>query len=295
MMIYNSNMKSKHLSLLFVVFIYVCAFGAGTAVLLLLPVSIHPLLSLFIADAAATVVVFIFNLMVKNASVYDPYWSVQPVFVIGAMYWHYGLPFELTHLLLLVPLACWSFRLTLNWSIGFENMQWEDWRYRRIKANNPRFAQAIVFTGIMMMPTCLVFLGTVPVWYMLHVQSLNPVLPAIGGLVILLGTAIEHRADSRLRRYKKDPNRGPYIDECLWRYSRHPNYLGEILIWVGVFIAGLVNFHLFNVAGIVLITALFVFISIPMMERHMLEKCPEYAVYQKIVPPLIFGPRKKIP
>jgi steroid 5-alpha reductase family enzyme len=256
---------------------------------------LHPLFAMFIANFAATIVVFISNLVLKNASVYDPYWSVQPIFVIGAMYWHYGLPFQTSQLLLLVPLACWSCRLTLNWATGFKNMQWEDWRYRKIKADNPRFAQVHVFTGIMMMPTILVFLGTIPVWYMLHSQPLNPILPLFGGLIIILGTTLEHCADSQMRRYKKDPERGPYIDKGLWRYSRHPNYLGEILIWVGVFIAGLINFHPFSLAGVVLIALLFIFISIPMMERHILETRPEYIKYQQTVRPLVFGPRRPVP
>jgi hypothetical protein len=50
----------------------------------------HPLWVLFVADTAATVIVFVSNLICKNASVYDPYWTVQPVLLITAMYWQYG-------------------------------------------------------------------------------------------------------------------------------------------------------------------------------------------------------------
>ena len=286
-------MKSKKGSLLIILLIYIAAFGAGGMFLWAFSSFPYPLLALFIANVIATVVVFIFNLILKNASVYDPYWSVQPVFIIGAMYRRYGLSFQIPQLLILIPLACWSLRLTLNWIAGFENLDWEDWRYRELKSKNPRLSHFIVFTGIMMMPTCLVFLGTIPVWHLLQAEFFKPVLPAIGGMVILSGVCFEHLADSRMRRYKKNQNRGPYIDEGLWRYSRHPNYLGEILIWAGIFISGLVNFHIFSLAGVLLIALLFIFISIPMMERHVLEKHPEYAVYQKTVRPLVFGPRRK--
>ncbi|MCL2722273.1 MAG: DUF1295 domain-containing protein [Treponema sp.] len=299
-------MKNKPISLIIVLCIYIIAFGAGAFVLTaVLPLieskqsmqSIHPLVALFIANVTATIVVFIFNLVFKNASVYDPYWSVQPIFIIGAMYLHYGLSFQLAQLYILVPLALWSFRLTINWAAGFDNITWEDWRYRDIKTNYPKLAQLIVFTGIMLMPTCLVFLGTVPYWYLLqvellHAEQLNSILLIIGGIIILTGTVFEHLADTSMRRYKKSSNRSAYIDEGLWRYSRHPNYLGEILIWVGIFIAGLVNLHYFSLAGVILIIILFTCISIPMMERHMLKKNAEYSVYQKTVWPLIFGPRK---
>jgi steroid 5-alpha reductase family enzyme len=297
-------MKSKITSLLGILGVYIAAFGTGVAVLVWAPSSLNPLWALFIADAAATIVVFGFNLISKNASVYDPYWSVQPLLLIAAMFWRYGpllvhcpvcTPriFLFVPLLIVLPLALWSFRLTINWIQGFENLKWEDWRYRALKTQYPRISQLIVFTGIMMMPTCLVFLGTVPLWFFLIADSLNPFPPAIGGCVVLLGTILEHLADSGLRRYKKNPNRKPYIDEGLWRYSRHPNYLGEILVWIGVFIAGLNNFRLINLVGLSLIILLFTCISIPMMERHLLDKIPEYAEYQKTVPMLIFGPRRK--
>jgi steroid 5-alpha reductase family enzyme len=285
-------MKGKGSSLLVILLIYIAAFGAGAAVLRLLMPFLSPLLALFTANAVATVAVFIFNLIVKNASVYDPYWSVQPVPLIAAMYFFYGLPFQLSHLLILVPLAVWSCRLTLNWGIGFENLEWEDWRYREKKEQYPKSAQLVVFTGIMMMPTCLVFLGTIPVWHFLQAETPNIIISAIGGLIILLGATTEQLADSQMRRWKKNPNGNSYIDEGLWRYSRHPNYLGEILIWAGLFVAGFVNFHSLNIAGFVLIILLFVFVSIPMMERHLLEKNPDYAEYRKKVRPLVFWPRK---
>jgi len=116
----------------------------------------------------------------------------------------------------------------------------------------------------------------------------------MGGLVILLGTIIELIADTQMHRFKKNPNCvQPYIDYGLWRYSRHPNYLGEIFIWLGIFIIGLANFTIQNLAGILSMIFLFTVISIPLMERHLLEKYPEYSVYQKTVMPLVFGPRKK--
>ena len=283
--------KNKSLSLLIVLLIYIISFGAGAAVLLALS-SLPPLWALFLADAAATAMVFIFNLMVENASVYDPYWSVQPILLIGAMYWRYARAFQPVHLFVLIPLLCWSVRLTGNWMLGFANLEWEDWRYRDLKSQNPRFGHMIIFIGVMMMPTALVFLGTIPVWHLLQAPEPGIALPAAGGMVILAGTALEFTADSQMRRYKSRQDRSPYIDEGLWRYSRHPNYLGEILVWVGLFIAGLENFRPLGAAGVLLIMLLFCGISIPMMERHILEKKPEYKAYQKTVQPLIFWFRR---
>jgi len=286
-------MKNKIFSLVAVLLIYVAAFIAGVAILRAVSSLFHPILALFLATIIATAVVFIFNLIFKNASVYDPYWSVQPAALIFGMYCHYGHVFELTHLFVLVPLAFWSFRLTLNWCIGFENMKWEDWRYRNIKEKTRGYSQLIIWLGVMMMPTILVYLGTVPMWNILQTENPNPVFLAAGGLVIFFGAVIQQVADSQLRRYRKRENRTSYIDEGLWRNSRHPNYFGELLIWTGLFIAGFANFHFFNIAGVSLIILLFVFISTPMMERHLLGKNPAYAKYQKTVRPIVFWFRRK--
>ena len=289
---YKNTMKNKRSSLFSVLIIYLAAFGAAVALLQALPPATHPLSALLLADILATGIVFISNLALKNASVYDPYWSVQPLFLIGAMYFFYEITFQLPHLLILIPILIWSIRLTANWASGFENFEWEDWRYKMLKSRNPKYAQLIVFFGVMLMPTILVFLGTLPVWYILQAETVNLIILEIGGLLIILGAFFEHSADTAMKRYKENPDRPPYIDTGLWRYSRHPNYLGEILIWIGIFTASLVNFHPLSAVGVTLITALFKFISIPMMEKHILEKHPEYAGYQKTVRPLIFGPRR---
>ena len=59
----------------------------------------------------------------------------------------------------------------------------------------------------------------------------------IGLAVWLVGFLLEVVADNQKRQFKKDPkNKGRFIQTGLWARSRHPNYFGEILLWVGVFI-----------------------------------------------------------
>ncbi len=272
-------MKGKIGSLCIVALVYIAAFGAGGALFFLLKGSIHPLLNVFLGTFAATVVVFLSNLIFKNASVYDPYWSVQPVFIAAAFYAE-GAAFSWAQILTLAPLLFWALRLTANWAIGFESLSWQDWRYVRFKTLYPKIAELIVFTGIMLMPTCLVYLGCIPLWFMLNAES-SVLFPALGGALILAGTLLELIADSQMRAYKRDPNRGPYICQGLWKRSRHPNYIGEMTVWAGVFVSSLHNFHPLSCAGIIFMILLFRFISAPMMEAHMMEKSPSYKEYQE--------------
>jgi steroid 5-alpha reductase family enzyme len=85
----------------------------------------------------------------------------------------------------------------------------------------------------------------------------------------------------------------------VWRYSRHPNYLGEASFWWGLFFIGLgadePGKWWWTGVGALAITAMLLFASIPMMEKRQLERRPEtYAAYKARVPsPLLFWPRNE--
>lgn len=284
-------LKRKSLSLLIITVVYVLSFGAGGITLYILKDVLPPLLNMFIADSIATIIVYIFNLVFRNASVYDPYWSVQPPLLLAGFYLVYRIPFDAAHLLIIIPLIFWAIRLTVNWAIGFDNLAWQDWRYQDIKQQNPRYEKLIVFFGIMYMPTCLVFLGVIPLWHVLTAPPGNHLLSGLGGIIITAGTLLELIADREMKRYKADPARSPCISSGLWKYSRHPNYMGEMLVWIGLFIAGLQNFQLLNLPGVLLIIILFISASIPMMEKHLLARTSAYRDYQQNVPMLFPLPR----
>ena len=117
--------ESRTLSFIAIAVIYVIAAAAGVAVYLILE-DMPFWLALLIADVAATVVTFIFSLIFDNASVYDPYWSVQPIFILMA----FAVGRELTALgvLLLVAVWFWGVRLTANWAYTFANLNHQDWQ-----------------------------------------------------------------------------------------------------------------------------------------------------------------------
>jgi steroid 5-alpha reductase family enzyme len=281
------RINSKPASLAVVAIVYLIAFGAGGGFLYLLYAygftTSHPLIALLLADCLATILVFIANLIFGNASVYDPYWSVLPPFFVLAVYTLPCSAFAWRQMLLFVPLCLWAIRLAVNWVLGFDNLDWQDWRYSAFEKNYPRIYELIVFLGIMLMPTLLVYLGCIPLYCLIDSPDLSFLWPCLGGLIILLGTGLELAADAEMKAYKRDAGRGPYIYRGLWKYMRHPNYLGEMLVWLGVLVGSLDNFHLFSLPGFILIVLLFLFASIPMMEKHMAAKSPLYNEYRKKV------------
>jgi steroid 5-alpha reductase family enzyme len=99
-----------------------------------------------------------------------------------------------------------------------------------------------------------------------------------------------------MRRFRKaHVGEKKCIDEGLWRLSRHPNYFGEVTVWWGLYIMlfGLTyQFDLYILAPLSM-TLLFVFISIPMMEKKILKTRPEYKLYQEQVSMLVPFLRKQ--
>ena len=276
-------MKSKFGSLVIVLLIYVAAiFCGGAFAYLCRPYFGSMLLLIFIADCIATFVVFLASIVFENASVYDPYWSVAPLFLILGFYLISNVGFIYTHLIVLIPLSFWAVRLTYNWARGFSNLSWQDWRYTDIKEKFPKIYILINLTGIMLMPTFLVFAGLIPLYYLIF-KTANIFSLIAGGAVILFATIYQGLADFQMRKFRLDPkNKDKCIDVGLWRYSRHPNYFGEILIWVGVFIASMPNIEYLSF-GFILIALLFIFISRPLMENHILKSRPQYKDYKKVV------------
>ena len=168
-------------------------------------------------------------------------------------------------------------------------MNQEDWRYRDFRKNSGTWYWAVSFLGIHLFPTLIVFAAATPVYAGLSENISGITLLRVVGVVIcLFGTALELIADRQMREFREEHDRkGAVCTSGLWAYSRHPNYLGELLFWWGIFVFSLPGAWPWHAAGPVLMTMLFVFISIPMMERHLLSRKPEYAEIKDEVPMLI--------
>ena len=138
------------------------------------------------------------------------------------------------------------------------------------------------------MPTLLVFGGMLPAYMAIFEQGRFNVGAAIGFLICIVSALTQWLSDYRLAKFRKRGAKGT-IGEGLWKYSRHPNYLGEICFWWGIWLmqAAVLPQYWYTIAGALAITALFVFVSIPMMEKHLAQSRPDYAEYQKRVPMLL--------
>jgi steroid 5-alpha reductase family enzyme len=256
----------------------------------------HPIAVALAADMAATAVVFGFSLGFGNSSFYDPYWSVAPL-PIGlyfACVAEPGAALAVRQALVLAVLALWGARLTWNWARGWSGLGHEDWRYVDMRQSSGALYWVVSWFAIHLFPTWIVFLGCLPLWPALAAGA-RPLgaLDALGLALGLGGTALELLADNQLRRFRRSsPPPGAILESGLWAWSRHPNYLGEILFWIGLAVFGLAAAGLVPWAwlGVAAIVALFRFASLPMIEKRMLARRPGYAERQRRVSLLIPWP-----
>lgn len=275
---------------------YVVAGVAALATALLLRHA-HPITVTFVADLVATAVIFLLSVVLANASLYDPYWSVAPpvVAIAWALVAPHGLGggLKVRQVVVVVLVLAWAVRLTGNWAIGWHGLTQEDWRYVMLRDNTAgRLPWWLVnLTGIQLVPTLVVFVGMLPLWPALGRPTHGfGVLDMFATIVTAAAIVVETVADNQMRAFVRDPaNRGRTIDVGLWSLSRHPNYLGEISMWCGLYLFGLAAdpSWWWTVAGPVVMVLLFETASIPMMEDRSLQRRPEYAAYQRRVPRLL--------
>jgi len=173
--------------------------------------------------------------------------------------------------LFLILLTVWGTRLTYNWARGFAGLHAQDWRYTQFQRVHPRLWPVINLTGIQLMPTVVVFVALLPALYATLGSARVGWLTVPAALLAAASIFLEAAADAQLRRFRADAShRGRIINRGLWRWSRHPNYLGEILFWWGIYLTSLsmARLPVWLLAGPVAVTALFLFVSIPMMEKR---------------------------
>jgi steroid 5-alpha reductase family enzyme len=290
------SFKSKIYSFGIIAAIYISTFLAIYCLFPLLRFP-HALVNLFIADVIATVVIFVFSMIFGNSSIYDPYWSVVPP--ILAIYLVILFPdANIARQLVITSLVLfWGIRLTLNWSRGWQGLRHQDWRYTSIAVKSGKYYWLVSFLGIHFMPTVFVFLGCLPLWYALSSTAPFNFFDVLAAIFTLLAILTEWIADEQLYRFRKNDHRDQFIRSGLWQFSRHPNYLGEISFWAGMFLfvlsaSGFRNSGgLWTVIGLVSMILLFTLISIPLMEKRNRDRKPGYDEYRKAVPPLL--PRLK--
>jgi steroid 5-alpha reductase family enzyme len=206
-----------------------------------------------------------------------------------------GVP-DLRSLLLGIMVIVWAARLG---SFLFRRISRDgsDRRFDEIKPSWPRFLMTWTLQGLWVLLTLSCALAAI--------TSSRPVpldaFAIVGGSIWLFGFAIEVVADRQKSRFRSNPaNRERFISTGLWAWSRHPNYFGEIVLWIGVAVVALPVLRGWQYAT--LVSPLFVYVlltrisGVPLLESRGKKKWgrdPEYQAYRENTPVLF--PRRPRP
>ena len=288
-------MKNKTADGLKITLVYALALAGGYYTLQQFSTG-YALFDLFQADLAATVIVFGGSVMLKNTSTYDAYWSVAPIAFIPFWMMH-SEAITLRMVLLSTVIIIWGVRLTYNWYRGWTGLDHEDWRYVDMRQKTGYFYPFVNLLGLHLFPTLLVFVGCMPMEMAFINAAPIHAFDVLAFLIGMTGIYFEWRADKELHAFKQNKKGDQDIlTTGLWAKCRHPNYLGEILIWVSMFFFGIAAGGSVwpLILGPGLMIGLFVGVSIPMIDKRMLAKRPHYAEVMKKTPALLpIGSRKK--
>jgi len=186
--------------------------------------------------------------------------------------------------LLFLLVAVWAIRLG-TFLVRRIRRVGKDERFEKIKRSVPRFLMTWTLQGLWVSLTLAAALAAI----LTNVRKPVGVFAGVGFGLWVLGFSIEAVADWQKRRFRSIPdNRGAFIQQGLWRWSRHPNYFGEILLWVGV--AVIASPVLRGWQWVTMISPLFVMLlltrisGIPMLEKRADQKWGgqvEYEAYKK--------------
>lgn len=229
---------------------------------------------------------FLIALVRKNFALIDIGWSLGIILISLVSYLHHPISFKNAWLLFIV--FAWGLRLSLyiySRSVGKP----EDPRYAKFRelwkpySNFNAYFKVFLFQGVLMLIVSL------PVWInMTKGRQELSLINWIGIIVWLIGFIIEVTADTYINWWRKNPeNQGKMCTSGPWRFSRYPNYFGEVLLWYGIYLASVELSTIWTVIGPVAINFLILKVTgIPHLEERYKNR-PGFEEYARRVPRFI--------
>lgn len=246
---------------------------------------------------ASVLVLWLISIVIRDVSIIDMFFALILFAIAGASYLlSNGVPERKTLVLLLVGL--WALRITVhlvrrNWGHG------EDVRYSKLRtwvASDRAFVW-LSLKKVFLLQGIVLFFASVPV-QVAQVLTVPAHLgwAAYSGVVLwTVGMFFETVADIQLTRFRANSaNKGKVLNSGLWKYSRHPNYFGELCVWWGLFLIACDHpLGLITVFGPLLYTYLIVNVTgQATLDKKLAKERPGYAAYMESTSGMIPMPPK---
>ncbi len=231
------------------------------------------------AAAGVMFVAWLTSVAMRDAGVADVAWGLAFV-AIALVALVVGEGDEERALLVLILVSAWGLRLA-----GYiaQRHDGEDRRYAAMREKHGNFALRSLWS-VFGTQAVIAWVISLPI----QIAATDPTPSELGALAWIgtalaaLGIVFEALADAQLRMFSKDPsNAGQVMDRGLWRYSRHPNYFGEVCMWWGIWLIALeTGSGWWTAVGPALLTFLLLRVSgVSLTEKTITSRRPGYAEY----------------
>lgn len=244
----------------------------------------------FLSIAAMMAGVWLISLPLKNVAIIDIFWGLS--FIVGtlAALWVFADFSNQPNLILLAMVSLWGLRLglyILARSIGKP----EDARYAAMRAEGGDLFWIRSLFMIFLLQAWMSWGILAPITAQIQSNVANTLTPVawLGIVLWLFGLLYESIGDDQMRRFKKDPeNKGKLLTTGLWRYSRHPNYFGEAVLWWGLYLFTVPYGGAWFVIGPLIITySLLKFSGVTMLEDGLKKSKPGFEDYTRMTPAFV--------
>ncbi|MBN8279414.1 MAG: DUF1295 domain-containing protein [Gammaproteobacteria bacterium] len=239
---------------------------------------IQLVLSGLATTAALMLLAWLISIPRHNVAIVDVFWG--PAVAAAGLAWLPGsVPGERGSLAVLLAVL-WAARLALH--IYWRGRgQPEDRRYREIRARNePNFAVKSLYLVFLLQAVLAVIVALPLLGAVRSTEPLGP-LDVLAVALWFAGFAIQAVADLQMARFQQQPAAGRRVmDQGLWRYSRHPNYFGETVMWWSLGLIAVAGGAWWALAGPLLLTFLLLKVSgVALTEKDIASRRPEYQAY----------------
>ncbi len=223
---------------------------------------------------------FILAIILKRRDVVDSAWGLGFVLVAVTAYSQRNNESSIA-LISLLLVTLWGVRLfahitSRNWGRP------EDYRYTQLGPLSSSKMWLKVFYSIFLLQGLLIILISLPIIAIMY-SSKEPIqfIATLGVTVWLFGIVFETIGDYQLKQFLKSKKKDQIMQTGLWRYTRHPNYFGEVTAWWGASIVAVALCQWWGALGAVVITVLITKISgIPLLEKRYADN-PQFQAYAK--------------
>ncbi len=187
-------------------------------------------------------------------------------------------PFSSINLILTIMVIIWALRLGIFLFIRIKKMK-KDKKFDNMRNSFGKFL------GFWLLQGLTVWIILIPT--LLFINNQNKYIYLAGIVIWLLGLIIETIADIQKFKFKQDKkNKEKFINIGIWKYSRHPNYFGEILCWAGIYVCVFLSFNTLNqlltlVSPLFIIVLLLFVTGLPPLEKYADKKWGKTKEYQK--------------